>query len=389
LKPLSATALALPRSGIRIVMERAASLTDVIHLEVGEPDVNTPEPIIDAAFMAARAGFTKYTPNAGLGTLRSAIAAKLGRVNGLDRSPDNVVVTAGAVAALVNTVLAAVNPGDEVLVPDPGWPNYRAMVQLAGGEVVPYRLRRDAGYLPDFEDLDRLVTPATKLLITNSPGNPTGGVFPASIVENLVRFAEQNDLYLLADEVYEEFVYEGNHVSAGRFDSSGRVIVVSGFSKTYAMTGWRLGYAVANPDIAKLIAKLAEPLVSCASSVSQKAAEAALALDGSAVDSMRQAYRGRRDAAVAILEQAGLLASYPSGAFYALVDLRSSGLGSDELAWALLDEERVATAPGSTFGASTEGMVRISFATNTEDLVEGCARIVRFAARHRLQDSRP
>jgi aspartate aminotransferase/aminotransferase len=226
---------------------------------------------------------------------------KLARENGLTATPDQIVVTAGAVGALAAGTLAVVDPGDEILVPDPGWPNYTSMALIAGGRPVPYPLRRDDGYLPDLETLGRLVSARTKLLLINSPGNPTGSVYPGSVVRSLVDFAREHDLYVLSDEVYEALVFEGEHVPAARFDGDGRVITVFGCSKTYAMTGWRLGYAFASMPVAALMARLQEPLVSCASSVSQKAAEVALDMDQSPVTAMRDAYRERRDLIVSVL----------------------------------------------------------------------------------------
>jgi aspartate/methionine/tyrosine aminotransferase len=383
LKPLAKVPVNMRRSGIREVMELAAGMEGVIHLEVGEPDSGTPPEVIEAAFAAAREGFTRYTPNAGLPSLRNAIAAKLERENGLSTTAANVVVTPGAVCALATTVLATVEPGDEVLVPDPGWPNYDAMVRLAGGAPVPYPLRRESGFLPDLDVLDRLVGSRTKLIITNSPNNPTGAVFPEPTVRALVDFAAAHDLYLVADEVYEAFTFEAPHVPAARFDPDGRVITVMGFSKTYAMTGWRLGYAVAPEPVAAVVTKLQEPLVSCSSAVAQKAAEHALAMPPAAVAAVSRDYRARRDAAVQILEPAGLLPSRPAGAFYAWLDLGGAGADSYALARDLLREKRVAAAPGESFGAGGRGMLRISLATSRDDVVEGCRRIVDFAGRPR------
>jgi aspartate aminotransferase/aminotransferase len=360
-------------------MEQAATLKDVIHLEVGEPDFATPAPIIDAVCAAARAGFTKYTPNAGIASLREAIAAKVRTTNGLAATLDNIVVTPGAVAALSSAMLAMVNPGDEVLMPDPGWPNYAAMILIAGGVPVRYPLRRAAGYLPDVADLHPLVTPRTKLIMTCSPGNPTGAVFSRDVVRQLVEFASQHDLYVLSDEVYEAFVFDGAHEPAAQFDTDGRVVTVFGFSKTYAMTGWRLGYAVANPAIATLMAKLQEPLVSCAAAPTQKGAEAALQMPQDVVIQMRDSYRVRRDAVMRILSPAGLLTQAPQGAFYALVDLSRVGSDSYAVARGLLDQQLVATAPGETFGPASAGLVRISLATEQGLLEQGCRRIVAFA----------
>jgi aspartate aminotransferase/aminotransferase len=259
------------------------------------------------------------------------------------------------------------------------------MVLLAGARPVLYPLRREHGYLPDLAELATLVTSKTKLIMLNNPCNPTGAVFPRAVVEALARFAEQHDVYVLSDEIYEAMVFEGRHEPIARFDTDGRVITVFGFSKTYAMTGWRLGYAVAPPPIAQLIGRLQEPLVSCSSSISQKAAEAALAGPPAVTAAMRDAYRARRDAVVGILGPAGLLPFSPQGAFYALVDLSAIGSDTYALAHGLLREERVATAPGDTFGPSCAGMLRIAFTTELEQVEEGCRRIVRYAARDRLR----
>jgi aspartate aminotransferase/aminotransferase len=219
-------------------------------------------------------------------------------------------------------------------------------------------------------------------MILTNPSNPTGVVFPAATVEAIVRLAAEHDLYVIADEVYEALVFDGEHVPAVRFDDAERVIAVSGCSKTYAMTGWRLGWAITTPEIVGLAGKLMETIVSCAPSVSQRAGEAAIRGPQECVEEMRRAYQRRRDIVAETLEPVGLLPVVPTGAFYALVDLRGTGLSSRELSRRLIEEERVAAAPGDTFGAEAEGMVRISLASSDEDVAEGCRRIVAFATRH-------
>jgi aspartate aminotransferase/aminotransferase len=242
-------------------------------------------------------------------------------------------------------------------------------------------LVRETGYQPDFDRLHRLVTSRTKAIIVNSPSNPTGAVFPREVTSALAAFASHYDLYAISDEVYEEFVFEGEHVPLATFDGDGRVISIHGFSKAYAMTGWRLGYVRAASAIVETMERLAEPLLACPPSVSQKAGEAALAAGRADVERMREAYRHRRDAVVEILGTEGLLASMPRGAFYALVDLSRVEADSVVLAGRLLDEQRVATAPGEAFGPSAAGCVRISFAAEQHLVEEGCRRIVQFAAR--------
>lgn len=383
MRPLSRIADALPRSGIREIMEIAGKLPDVIHLEVGEPSFNTPEHIIEAAFEAAARGETKYTSNYGTPKLRQAVADRYTAAWGREVAPAEVLASTGGVNAIAATAFAILESGDEVLVPDPGWPNYISIVGLAHAKPVRYPCRPENGYLPDLEELAALVTDRTKILIICNPSNPTGAVFPAVVVESLVRFAAERDLYLISDEIYEALVFDGEHVPAARFDRDGRVITVSGFSKTYAMTGWRLGYAIGNPDVIRLAGKMMEPLVSCPTAISQAAGIAALQGPQDAVERMRTAYRRRRDIARDALVPAGVLPVVPSGAFYALVDLRRCGMPSRALALALLDEERIALAPGGTFGEVAAGaMVRLSLASSDDDVAEGCRRILRFAERH-------
>lgn len=364
-------------SGIREMRELAAQMTDVVDLAVGEPDMITPAEISEAAGRAALDGFTKYTSTNGLLSLRTALAEKCRTQNHIDATPAQITIGTGAACSLSTSILAVVRPGDEVLVPDPGWPNYINMVKLAGGVPVRYLLAKSAGYLPDVTALEALVTPQTRLILLNNPGNPTGAVFPAKLVADLVSFAQRHDIFLLADEVYEDFIYAGEHAAAGSVGYDG-VISVFSFSKSYAMTGWRLGYSVAAPDVAAAISKTQGALVSCASSVSQKAGEAALALDGSVRASMRQEYELRRDIVCATL--ADKLVLTPQGAFYALVDVSGTGLGSYDVARNLLVKEKVATVPGASFGAQSEGTLRISFAAARTDVKEGCARIASYLA---------
>jgi aspartate aminotransferase/aminotransferase len=376
MKPLAQRANTIRRSGIRTLMELALQMPDVIHLEIGDPDFTTPAHIIDAAAEALHAGHTHYSPTPGLRSTREALARKLRERNGLDATLEQILVTPGAAFGLAAGLVSTVDPGEEVLIPDPGWPNYDAAVRAVGGTPVPYPLLRETEYQPDLVALRRLITPRTKVLLVNSPSNPTGAVFSGEMVQALVELAAEHDLYVLSDEVYEEIVFEGEHVPAARFDRDGRVIGVYAMSKTYAMTGWRLGYAVASPEVAATMIKLAEPFVSCAATMTQKAAEAALAGPQDAVARMREAYRTRRDAAARILGPAGLMASLPHGAFYMLVDVSAVGQDSDALARQLLVEQHVATAPGTTFGARGAGLLRISLATAQDQLEEGCRRIV-------------
>ena len=379
---ISNRAQMIPRSGIREVMELASHIENVIHLEVGEPSFGTPPHIIESAFEQAASGATRYTSNFGTPALRSAIASHYAKKWGKPVDPSQVLAAAGGVNAIAVTTYALIDPGDEVLIPDPGWPNYTSTVLLGGGVPVPYPMKPEADYVPTVEDIAPLVTDRTRILIVNTPSNPTGAVFPAAAVAELVAFARERDLFIISDEIYEELVFDGVHTPFAQFDTDERVITISGFSKTYAMTGWRLGYAIARPDVILAAGKLMEPLVSCASSVSQAAGVAALTGSQTAVEQMRLAYQRRRDLVVSLLQPAGLLSAMPHGAFYAMVDLRSSGLPSRDIAVSLLEEHHVACAPGSTFGKVAEGMIRISLASSEQDLTEGCARILAWADTH-------
>jgi aspartate/methionine/tyrosine aminotransferase len=382
MKPHSRVAASLPRSGIREVMELASKREGVIHLEVGEPSFNTPQHIIAAAFAASEAGKTKYTPNAGLPSVRAAVAERYASRWGRPVAVEQTLVTAGAVNAIAAMVLTLCEEGDEILIPDPGWPNYVGIATLARANPIRYALRPENGWLPDPDELRRLITPRTKVLIACNPSNPTGAVFPAETVEALVALTREEAVYLISDEIYEDLVFDGLRHAAAARSGEPHVIAVSGCSKSYAMTGWRLGWAIADPAPVAIAAKVQEGLVSCASSISQCAAEAAIRGPQTCVEEMRAAYERRRDAVRDLLAPAGLLPTVPHGAFYALVDLRGTGIPSRRVVVDLLEEEGVATAPGVTFGDVSEGMIRISLATADDLLVEGCRRLLRFAERH-------
>lgn len=364
------------RSTIRVLFDAANRRPDAIRLEIGEPSFRTPDHIVDGAFAAVRDGYTGYTANGGLASLRELLAAKIATVDGYDVAPDQIVATPGGMNALFSIYLALLEPGDEVLLPTPGFPNMDEMVRLLGGRPVFYELRAEDGYLPDLERLDSLVTPRTKVVFSNSPSNPTGAVFPEATVCGLVELAHRRDVFLIADEVYDEMILDdAPHVAAGRFDEGGKVISVYSFSKVYAMTGWRLGYCAAAPPLAELLRKLQEPEVSCPSVVSQKAAEAALLGPREPVDAMRNAYRERRDDAWRVVEALGLRGFRTQGTFYMLLDVSQVGVPSMDFALRLLDEHDVAVAPGSVFGPAGEGCVRISLAVESPVIGEGLSRI--------------
>jgi aspartate/methionine/tyrosine aminotransferase len=367
----------MQRSGIREIMDLAARRADALHLEVGQPDFATPAHIIDAGVAAARNGYTTYTANKGLLEVRESIVDKLKRDNGIDTVPDDVVITCGAVNALFESLVALVSPGDAILLPDPGWPNYEMMADTVGARVVRYPLLPEQEFIPDLDRLEELArTTGATALVINSPGNPTGSVFPRWVMERLVEIASRYDLYLISDECYEQIVFEGEHVSPASLDADGRVLSVFSMSKSYAMTGWRMGYVTGDHELMELVAKVQEPVVSCATAIAQKAGQAALDGDQACVREMTASYAARRDVVVDVLRDGGLLIAVPHGAFYVLADISAATTDTYAFARWLVAERGVAVAPGETFGPSGAGMVRLSLATAMDDLRTGAQRLV-------------
>ena len=336
MKPFSKNAVAMPRSKIRDIMHLAMEMKDVIHLEVGEPDFPTPEHVVDSACLAAKSGFTKYAPNAGINSLREAIADKVQKYNHIKASVENVTVTSSGVCAIATSLMALMEPNDEILIPDLSWPDYDMIIAINGWTQVRYPLIKEIGFLPDMKALRRLITDRTKLIILNSPSNPTGAVFPRDIQKEFYEIAKEYDLYLLSDETYDQIVFDGVHVSPAIYDTEGRVLTVFSFSKVYAMTGWRVGYVVASPSLSRLIADIQEPYVSCACSISQKAAEAALRGPQDCLNIMVDSYRKRRDIAVNILKANDLFVYSPQGTIYMLIDISRCGMSSHDFAMSLL-----------------------------------------------------
>lgn len=376
---LSRRIVDMPRSGIREIMDLAAGRDDVLHLEVGQPDFRTPPHVVEAANAASTAGFHGYTPNKGLVSLREAVTAH----SAVATDPEHVVVTCGAVNALVEALAVVVDPGDAVLVPEPGWPNYGMMATLLHAREVGYPVAVDRDGEPDLERLERIVaeTDRAKVLLLNTPNNPTGAVYRRETVQAIVDICERHDLFLLSDECYDQVVFDGEHVSPAKFDTSGRVLTVTSVSKAYAMTGWRIGFLIA-PDrrFADLVAKVQEPVVACASAVAQKAAEAALLGDQSPVAEMVAAYRDRRDVAVELLAEHGLGLAPPRGAFYAMADISAATADTYAFARRAVAEHGVALAPGETFGAAGAGTVRLSLAAHRDVVAEGIGRLARAVA---------
>lgn len=390
-------------------MERAGG-GPVYRFHVGDPDFAPPACVLEDTAAAMRAGRTHYAPVAGVQKLREVLAEKVRRRNGLAADPERIIVAPGSTQALFASMQILFSPGEEILLPEIYWPNYIQQVLLAGGRPVFYPLGR--GYQPDLEGTRRAITPRTRAILVNSPSNPTGAVFPEATLRALWEIARERNLWILSDEAYEDLVFSGAHVSPGSFERDlpepeRRVFSLYTFSKTYAMTGFRLGY-IAAPTTASavLLRKTQEPLIGSASMPIQWGALHAFG-EEAAVAAMRAAYARRRELALSILEPAGLADYRPDGAFYIMADVSRTGLDGDAFALALLEEERVAVAPGSGFALQPQigadnfpvavmspsgapsypsnpkasRRVRVAFCVSDEDLKEGLARMVRFAER--------
>lgn len=356
----------------------------VVHLEIGEPDFDTPAAIRAAAVRALEEGFTHYGPSAGLPEVREAIAAYIARDRGLSVFADQVVVTPGGKPVLTFAVLACVNPGDEVIVPNPGFPIYESAVRFAGGTPVPLRLEEERAFRFGAADLEKLLTPRTKMVVLNSPHNPTGSVLTPSDLDEIAALLRPKDIWILSDEIYSKILYDGEHQSiATRPGMQERTILLDGFSKTYAMTGWRLGYGVMNPTLAKHVARLATNVYSCATTFVQRAAPTALGGAQDEVLAMVAEFRRRRDTIVDGLNAIpGVRCAKPAGAFYVFPNVKALGMKSSEVEHALLEEGGVAALSGTAFGSFGEGYLRFSYANSIENIREGLKRFDAFVQSH-------
>lgn len=365
----------LPVSGIREILGLALARPGTLRLETGEPDFPPPSHVIEAFHEAALAGKNHYTPTVGIEQLREALAQKIWRVNHVRREPDDILVTPGGIPGLFLSFMGTLATGDEVLIPDPGWPDYLAGVKSLGGVVVPYPLEFP-GLMPDVEVMERLVSPRTRALVVNFPGNPTGVIPPRSVIEDLVALARRHGLWIISDEVYDEIVFTPEGPFSPARLAPDITFQIFSFSKTYAMTGWRLGY-MAGPRVPmESLARVAAGAWSSVSEPLQYAGLAALAGPETMVVEMRDRYRERRDAATHLLNgELGLDSTHPEGAFYLLVDVRQAGLDSRTLALELLDRYQVAVAPGSAFGRMSSHHVRLSLASHRDVLLEGARRL--------------
>lgn len=379
----SQRATTLRPSAIREIYDAAQQVPGALRLEVGEPDFDTPPWIVEAAHRAAVSGATHYTSNLGIGVLREALADKVRRVNGYDATPAQVMVAAGGVQALHVILHALLDPGDEVLLPDPLWPNFMMIAHLASARAVTYALQPALGFLPSIEQLESLVTARTRVLVVNLPSNPTGACATDELWRELVGFARRRGLWLVSDECYDQITFDGVVRSAQAIAPYERTVAVHTFSKTYAMTGWRVGYAVGPEELVTLVGHMQEPSVSCVNTPAQYAALAAIEGPQDVVAAMCDAYRRRAAAALEILTAGGVPAHRPDGAFYLWVDTSADGRDSLAVAHGLLHAEQVAVAPGLAFGPAGAQRVRVSLASADDDLAEGCRRLVRYLQRER------
>lgn len=360
----------------------AQQMNDVVNFGIGEPDFDTPQPIREAGIHAIGAGHTHYTANAGTEALRSAVAEKLRTKNGIAQAAaDSVIVTAGGMGALFLAMLALLDEGDEVLVTDPGWTNYEGQIILGGGTLTRVPAGKDQGFALTADSLRTCISPSSKILVINSPANPTGTVLSRSALEEIAGVATENDLYIVSDEVYEHFVWDGvQHTSIGGLPGAAeRTITVGSFSKSYAMTGWRVGYAAGPQDVISAMVKLQENIFSCAASVSQQAAIAALRDGEDSLTAMIAEYAGRRQLTLDLLGAIpGITAVPAAGSFYVFADISQFAGTSEQFALDLLESERVVVVPGTAFGPGGEGYVRISYATDKNQITEGMNRLRRY-----------
>lgn len=375
---LSQIAQDYPRSGIRRMFDLAVGQDDVVSLCLGEPNFDTPAHIVEAAKKALDQGLTHYTPNAGMNDLRQAIADKYQREYGLEYSVNNVMVTVGAMEALYLTLATVVNPGDEVIVPDPCFPSYLGQVMMLGAKAVPVAIREENEFRLQADDVEKAITAKTKAILLNSPSNPLGSVLAKEDLEALAQVASRHNLLVVSDEVYEKIMYDGrSHYSIAQLpDMKERTIIINSFSKTYAMTGWRVGYLLAGKEIVQHMPKLQEGIASCVPAFLQKAAVTALNGPEEPIQQMVDDYNRRRSILIDGLNQiSGFHCQISPGTFYAFPSIKAFGKTSQEFAEELLREARVITVPGSAFGTMGEGYLRLSFANSDENLREAVRRI--------------
>ncbi len=370
--------------------ELEAQGRSVIHLEIGEPDFETPANIVEAGMEAMRQGFTHYGPTAGLPELRQAIARNVESTRGISVAPEQVVVTPGGKPIMFFTILALAERGVEIIYPNPGFPVYESMIRFCGARPVPMRFLEEKGYHPDLEDLASKITSKTRLIILNSPQNPAGSAFTGEEMEVLANLLKnQSQTYIMSDEIYKDILYEGVHQSIAAIPGmQDRTIILDGFSKSYAMTGWRLGYGVFPEELVPHIVRLASNSVSCAATFVQRAAIEALEGPQEPVVNMVKEFRRRRDAIVDGLRRIpGVRCPLPEGAFYAFPSIKGTGITSQEFQDRALPEAGVALLGGHSFGKYGQGYLRLSYANSLENLQEALNRLEVFISKNRRTSS--
>lgn len=350
---------------------------EIIHLEIGEPDFDTPKNICDAAINAIKEGWTHYGPANGQPDLRKVIAEYVGRTRGIEVHPDEVVVTPGGKPIIFFPILALVNKGDEVIYPNPGFPIYESMINFVGGNAVALPIREENDFRIDIDELKSRITSKTKLLIINSPANPTGGVLTKDDLKAIADLAVSNDLTVLSDEIYSRILYGKEHLSVTMFPGmKERTIILDGFSKTYSMTGWRAGYGIMEKTLAAMVTKLMVNSNSCTNSFVQRACIEALKGPQDAVDKMVAEFQKRRDIVVQGLNNIkGISCKKPDGAFYVFPNVRETGMDSQKLANLLMEEAGVAVLSGTSFGAHGDGYLRLSYANSVENIKKALGKI--------------
>ncbi len=353
-------------SQIRKMFEMARA--DAINLGLGEPDFDTPWHIREAVIEALKEGFTHYTPNQGIMELREALADKLKKENNIQAHPEEIIVTVGASEALFMSMQALINPADEVLIPDPGFLTYEAIVKICEGKPIPVPLKAENDYAMTLDDVEELITPKTKAIILNSPSNPTGSVMEKEEIKGIAQFSQDKGIYLISDEVYEKIIYGVKHYSPGEF--SDKTITINGFSKTYAMTGFRIGYTTASQDLIDEMLKVHQYNTACATSISQRGALSALEGPQDSVEEMRSEFKRRRDLMVTRLKEMGWEFNTPQGAFYIFPQVSDSQKVVNQAL-----ENKVVMVPGAAFGQHGENHVRMSYANAYEELETALDRL--------------
>jgi aminotransferase len=383
MKPISRVVQSTPPSGIRRFFDIVSQMDDVISLGVGEPDFATPWRAREACIYSLERGQTHYTSNYGMLELRQAISVYLRRQEGLEYNPENqILITVGVSEGMDLAMRAILNPGDEVIVPEPSFVAYKPCVSFAGGVPVVIPSYMDTGFTVTPEQVEAAVTDKTKAILISYPCNPTGAVASKDTLQRIVDIACKYDLYIISDEIYDRLTYEGKHVCiptlTGAYE---RTILLNGFSKTYAMTGWRIGYAAGLPEIIEAMMKVHQYTMMCAPVMAQVAALEAIRNGESDSNEMIEQYNQRRRVIVKGLNDAGLKCLMPGGAFYAFPSIKETGLSSDEFSERLLFEEKVAVVPGGAFGECGEGHIRCSYATSMDKINLAVERITRFVSR--------